>query len=139
MTSLAQHPEVRARPAHASVGVEWAIGGASGRPARVLRWTILLDEGRAAASLIDASGVHPLRELGADELRITRDEALGLLHADAPPLLALTLTHRDGALEPLFARTSLLAMLEIPGGRYDVRAQPPPPAAGPPREPMNDR
>lgn len=127
MTSLARHREFdRAAPSgERIVALEWAVGRIAGRPDRALRWTVTLDGDRAigaVATLTRADLEEEVARIDGRDITITPDPGRGLLHIDAPPLLAATLRREGDALRPVFARTSLFARLEIPGGRYELRS-----------------
>lgn len=103
-------------PALRTATVAWEIApdalSAAGRA--VLTWTIDLVTATAHATLDLDGRVRVLRECS---VTIERDPS-GLTHALAPDALLLAAICPDGT--TLYARTSLLATLGVPGGRYEV-------------------
>lgn len=99
-----------------TASVAWEIApdalAAAGRA--TLTWTIDLDAATAHATLDLDGRVRTLRECS---VTIERDPS-GLTHVAAPESLLLAAIRPDGT--PLYARTSLLATLGVPGGRYEV-------------------
>ncbi|GJQ29377.1 MAG: hypothetical protein HBSAPP03_12610 [Phycisphaerae bacterium] len=79
-----------------------------------LVWSIHPDAGSARATLILDGAERVVRET---DVIMVRDDA-GLLHVTAPH--ALLVAAFDARGRTRYARTSLLAELRIPGGRYDV-------------------
>lgn len=96
----------------------WEIEPAALKASRSasLCWEIDLDQASARARL-EVDG-HP-RELASCSLHV-HDGSDGLVHVEAQDgrLIAVLDAHREGFV--LFARTTLLGDLGIPGGRYDV-------------------
>lgn len=103
-----------ARACAARLCIAWRIGPDG---ATELRWTI--HDGLASAALhtAGAEAQQPLAE--ASLTRRIHDARAGLEHLEVEGLLWLTLRNA-GDCPPtlLFARTTLLTRLSIPGGRY---------------------
>lgn len=113
----AARPEARARAT--GVCISWRIGPRAGSGGAELRWTL---EGEHAAAALHTQGEAGPRPLASARItRRVRDDGAGLEHFEVDGLLWLTLRHGEGCGPSLlFARTTLLARLEIPGGRYSA-------------------
>lgn len=104
------------RASSATLCISWAIGGGASA-ASELRWCILGDAGTAVLHTNQAEDCERLAE--APVTRHIHDADAGLEHLEIDGLLWVTLRrHSGGPPELLFARTTLLAKLKIPGGRY---------------------
>jgi hypothetical protein len=86
---------------------------------------VYLDPPRAILSLVSARGdrIEHALPLTPAAPQIVRDQSRGLLHIEIPGGLSLCVRSAgDRPASLLYARTSLLAALGLPGGVYDVPA-----------------
>lgn len=128
MSTLSRHSrpvEVAGRPhAISEILIEWTLAG----PRRgTLRWVLEFNGRSSRAVFVTGEAEH--RELAVIEepCRVSHDAERGLWHADLPgrddagvPLLATTWRQTEAGPDLLFARTSLLSSLGVPGGCAEV-------------------
>ncbi|GEM_PF-4763843 len=118
---------LEAEPRVGLLAVSWVISGEAAGPAfRVvspqaaeveLRWLIDVDRGASTLIVADGSAEH---RLAAGTARVEWDGPTGLMHLHAAAGQdELVATLRDESV--LYARTTVMERLGIPGGRYEVR------------------
>ena len=109
-----------------ALAIAWTIGSATPPTQRsdngkahtaraLLEWRI--DGDRAVAALTRAPAGGPQVLVRTHVTRIVQDEAAGLDHIEVDGLLWVTLARCEGGRRLLFARTTLLARIGVPGGR----------------------
>jgi hypothetical protein len=72
--------------------------------------------GAVVARLVSHEGA---RQLARAEASWVRDEAASLVHLDAGKVLVASLRLVDDGVDALYARTGLLTVIGVGGGRYD--------------------
>lgn len=106
------------------IAIEWTLAG----PHRgTLRWVLEFNGRSSRALLVIGEAEHQELVVIEEPCRVSHDAERGLWHADLPgrsdsgvPLLAATWRQADAGPELLFARTSLLSELGVPGGCAEV-------------------
>jgi hypothetical protein len=93
-----------------TVGLEWLLEPVRGEG---VRGEARLIDGGTATTLLSVPEAGPGRWLEGPR---------GMVHIDIPGLLCATLQRRSGTTRVRYARTGLLAIWGVPGGRYQVES-----------------